>query len=328
MNVLQILLSVVYLLTFLLLASLFTNLLPFFDSLADIRIPLAVFTIILALPLLVMRQRRRQSLTAIIFSVTLISLSLNNSGLFPEKENARLPVFKLLQANLRFDNKTPEKLLSLIAKEKPDIITVQEASPNWQRFFTNNGFTIIGCVPDQDPIGATAIILSKDFVTRFNTVFPADATCYKASASRGYIAKLSLRPHNLNKPSFTIVSTHLSWPWPFGQNLQLNELEGSSFQSDFSKNNSALIAGDFNSVTWSNAVSRMEKLTDTHHIGGIGPTWLSYEFPEILRPYFGLPIDQVLLSSDLRLLSVKRSSLLGSDHLSVIVEFQFKSDQN
>ena len=35
-------------------------------------------------------------------------------------------MYRLLQFNLRFDNRTPEKLLSLIGRTKPDVITLQE----------------------------------------------------------------------------------------------------------------------------------------------------------------------------------------------------------
>ena len=49
----------------------------------------------------------------------------------PKDEPA--PVYRLLQLNLRFDNRTPEKVLSLIGRVQPDVITLNEVSAMWSR---------------------------------------------------------------------------------------------------------------------------------------------------------------------------------------------------
>lgn len=309
------------------LAGFLNHIHPFFDSLADIRVPLAIFTVIIAIPLL-FTKARRQGFIPIIFAIAVIGFSYNYGGLSKVPAANSTPVIKLLQTNLRFDNRTPEKLLSLIQAEKPDIITLQEGSKNWRQFFEENGLTIIGCIAKNDRIGATGVILSKEFLQRFDISEPATPKCYEALSTRGYVAELSLTREDQNTPLLKIISAHLSWPWPFGQNLQLDELEAEPSMAEFlTKPAATIVAGDFNSVTWSNTVSRMEKLTATRHIVGIGPTWLSYQFPDFLRPYLGLPIDQVLLSKHFDLFSVKRLPSVGSDHLPVMVEFQFNPDQ-
>ena len=310
------------------LASLFVTIHPFFDSLADIRIPLALFTIITAIPLN-FTKARRYSLMLTIFACIIISLSLNSGGLLPKPALATRPTFKLLQVNLRFDNNTPEKLLALIQDEKPDIITLQEASARWRDFFKQHGLTIIGCVADNDRAGATGFILSDRFLSLSGFSASPVLTCYNASSTHGYVAKVKLRPEKTGRFSLDIISAHLSWPWPFGQNLQMDELQNGTFKNELANDNSArIVAGDFNSVTWSNTVSRMEELTATRHLSGIGPTWLSYRFPNSLRPYLGLPIDQILLSSQFDPVKVTRLPFFGSDHLPVMVEFQFNDDLN
>ena len=318
---------VVVLSTLPLFASLFTAFHPFFDSLSDIRIPLAFFTILLAFPL-IFTKLRQKAVFPIIFAAALISLSLNDGGVSPNPELLKSSSVKLLQANLRFDNQTPEKFLALIEKEKPDIITVQEASAKWREFFQNNNLTIIGCVADNDRAGATGVILSDRFLSRYGFTNSPIVTCYDATTTHGYVAKIKLQSDKPDYPPLEIVSAHLAWPWPFGQNLQLNELENGAFGNDLKHNFSErIVACDFNSVTWSNTVSRMERLTATRHISGIGPTWLSYSFPAPLRPYLGLPIDQILLSEDIKPISVKRLAFFGSDHLPVLAEFSFDYDR-
>ncbi len=317
---------VVVLSTLPLFASLFTAFHPLFDSLADIRIPLAFFTILLTFPL-VFTKLRQQAVFPIIFAAALIGLSLNDGGVSPTSGMLESPTLKLLQANLRFDNQTPEKFLALIEKEKPDIITVQEASAKWRNFFQNNNLRIIGCVADNDRAGATGVILSDNFLSRYGFSGSPIVTCYDATTTRGYLAKIKLQGDNPNHLQLDIISVHLAWPWPFGQNLQLGELENGAFRNDLETNISGrIVAGDFNSVSWSNTVSRIEKLTNTRHISGIGPTWLSYSFPAPLRPYFGLPLDQILLSENIKPISVKRLAFFGSDHLPVLAEFSFNSD--
>ena len=318
---------VVVLSTLPLFASLFTAFHPLLDSLANIRIPLAFFTILLAFPL-IFTKLRQQAVFPIIFAAALVGLSLNDGGVSQNSGMLKSPTVKLLQANLRFDNQTPEKFLSLIEKEKPDIITIQEASTKWREFFQNNNLTIIGCVADNDRAGATGVILSDSFLSRYGFTNSPVVTCYDATTTRGYIAKIELLSDKPNRPPLDIISVHLAWPWPFGQNLQLDELENGAFRNDLEHNFSErIVAGDFNSVTWSNTVSRIERLTGTRHISGIGPTWLSYSFPARLRPYLGLPIDQILLSEDIEPISVKRLSFFGSDHLPVLTEFSFNSDR-
>ena len=310
-----------------LFASLFSPFYPLFDSLSDIRIPLAFLIIISALPLFLTKYWRK-ALLPIAFVGVIIGLSLNDGGVSPNSGMLNSSTLKLLQANLRFDNQTPEKFLDLIKKEKPDIITVQEASAKWRNFFQNNDLKIIGCMADNDRAGTTGVILSDKFLSRYGFSNSPIVTCYNATTTRGYVAKIKLQRDNPTHPPLDIVSVHLAWPWPFGQNLQLDELENGAFRNDLKSNfGRRIVAGDFNSVSWSNTVSRMEKLTATRHVSGIGPTWLSYSFPSPLCPYFGLPIDQILLSQDINLINVKRLSFFGSDHLPVLAEFSFKSDR-
>ena len=57
------------------------------------------------------------------------------------------------------------------------------------------------------------------------------------------------------------------------------------------------------------------------HVAGIGPSWLDRRLPDALRPYAGLPIDQVIAKGDIVILSAKTLEAVGSDHLPVLVEF-------
>lgn len=298
---------------------------PFFDSLADIRVLLCFIIIVLSTPL-IFTKKRVHGISIIVFSLSMIFISYQNGGVAIQSPSKEYPTFKLLQTNLRFDNSTPEKLLEIIQLYQPDIITFQEASQQWRSFFAENELVAIYCVKPNDPIGAVGVIFSKDFASRFSIDEPISSECYPVSSARGYILRLSLNDKKNEPFSFDIVSTHVSWPWPFGQDRMIKELEQNWFNRKQSTNHahSVIVAGDFNSVTWSHAVERIEKMTRTRHVANIGPTWLSFKLPDFLRPYIGLPIDQVLVSDSIAVTEVKRLRSIGSDHLPVLIEFELK----
>lgn len=306
------------------IGSLFPSYYPFLDSLADIRIPLCIVSVVLCLPLFFSRKRLVAfGITALL--VGLIFFSYATGGVKIADVDRSKPTFRLLQSNLRYDNATPSKLLALIQQYHPDIITVQEASPQWLSFFHENGLTTITCAPPNDPIGAVGIIFSKEFNERFTPENMASPQCYSVRSSRGFLLRVSLADNNYPGNKINVFSTHIAWPWPYGQNLMMDEIENlpAAVKSQLlASAHTTLVAGDFNSVTWSHTVKRMETLTHTHHLGQIGPTWLSFKLPNFLRPYLGLPIDQVLVSDNVKIVQAKRLESIGSDHLPVLVDFQ------
>ncbi len=114
-----------------------------------------------------------------------------------------------------------------------------------------------------------------------------------------------------------VGALHLGWPWPYKQPGQLEALSNPLG----SLGDTALLAGDLNAVTWSAAVRRIETASGSVHVAGIGPSWLDRRLPDALRPYAGLPIDQVFAKGDIVILSAKTLEAVGSDHLPVLVEF-------
>lgn len=306
------------------IGGLFPSYYPFLDSLADIRIPLCIVSVILCLPLFFSR-KRLVAFGIIALSIGLIFFSYTTSGVKIANADRSKPTFRLLQSNLRYDNATPSKLLPLIQRYHPDIITVQEVSPQWLSFFHENGLTAITCARPNDPIGAVGVLFSTEFTTRFIPENTNSPQCYSVYSSRGFLLRVSLADNNYPDNKINVFSTHIAWPWPYGQNLMIDEIENLPAMAKsqlFANTHTTLVAGDFNSVTWSHTVKRMETLTHTHHIGQIGPTWLSFKLPDSLRPYLGLPIDQVLVSDNVKVVQTKRLESIGSDHLPVLVDFQ------
>ncbi len=128
----------VILLSLPLVGGFFGNVHPAFDSMAHFRVHLAILLILCAVPLL-FGALRREGLVAIAFGLAAIGtvsgasfvpgLGTVHAAFAPRDESQ--PVYRLLQMNLRFDNPEPEKVLSLVGRLRPDVITFEEVSDMW-----------------------------------------------------------------------------------------------------------------------------------------------------------------------------------------------------
>lgn len=109
-----------------------------------------------------------------------------------------------------------------------------------------------------------------------------------------------------------LISLHLEWPWPYNQPENLELAEPILAALDGPK----LIGGDFNAMAWSHAVARLERASGTRRVG---PTR-----PSFFLPYVPLPtgIDHVLTTGS----GPQRAQMrprLGSDHKGVLADVTF-----
>jgi endonuclease/exonuclease/phosphatase (EEP) superfamily protein YafD len=109
----------------------------------------------------------------------------------------------------------------------------------------------------------------------------------------------------------TVASIHLFLPFPYGQSAQVLRLE-KAFASLASP---VVLAGDFNAAPWSQTVKSVEQFSHTHVVPGLRMT-IPTDYHR--KPYVPLPIDQVLVSSDLQVESIATAPHMGSDHWPVI----------
>jgi endonuclease/exonuclease/phosphatase (EEP) superfamily protein YafD len=262
---------------------------PLFDSLSHFRLHMLLFLCCGVAVLTLLRDWTAASLTGLVVVVAFASMAPALYGV------ARLPAadITLLQFNTRFDNATPEAILSQVVDEVPDLIALQEVSRK------------------------TSVILQ-----RLEDSYPHQLSCPFAGV--GGIALLSRHPiasqHcaqgsglawvrvNVGGKGVTVASLHLHWPWPYRQPQQIAAIL--PLLSDMPQ--PAVIAGDFNAAPWSTAVARVAagtqtavapglRLTLKRHVPGLGSTLV-------------LPIDHVLIpvgsSAD-----VRAGKDAGSDHL-------------
>lgn len=217
------------------------------------------------------------------------------------------PTYKLLQMNLLYNNAEPERVLSMIGRVKPDVITLEEVSERWwpkidvlQAAYPHR----IVCRLDSRA-GGVAILSLRPFV--------GEPQCIDG----GVVAAATV---DFSGRQAEVVAVHLHWPWPLDQWHQVEGLTEGPIKEIAP---TAIMAGDFNAAPWSATVRRMAAAGGFSPVAGIGPTWMPLRLPEWLR-FAGLPIDNVLTKGDVQVHGVQRLDPAGSDHLPVLLEFSIK----
>jgi endonuclease/exonuclease/phosphatase (EEP) superfamily protein YafD len=194
----------------------------------------------------------------------------------------------------------------------PDFVFLMEYSKKWQRQISK----LDPIYPNRSRCPTTAnhggtLILSK------YPFLPGKSYC-------GTYASLGLRQVKVGASTLTLGVVHLRWPWPASGPPQIYEQLPELGRID----GDAIIAGDFNSVTWSNSIKRFASAGKLAIVENIGPTWgpsvtiagHELQFPQRL----GLPIDNVMVRGDVKVSHAGTLNHLGSDHLPVLVDFEIR----
>lgn len=119
-----------------------------------------------------------------------------------------------------------------------------------------------------------------------------------------------------------LITTHPDWPLP--QPFQRSELDDLSNWIKLQGAKRVIVAGDFNSTSWSFELSRFKNRSGLVRHSQAIMTYPKIQFHpklEKLVPFAFLPLDHVFSSKDLPLVSIKRGLPTGSDHYPIIAEF-------
>ncbi|RRI06020.1 AP endonuclease [Mesorhizobium tamadayense] len=297
-----------------LLVGFFGALHPALDSFSHFRIHLSVLTVLLALPLLA-GSYRLQAAAALLFSVACLATTAGAlPRLWPQQAIAKPAdriVYSLLQMNLRFDNPTPKKVLSLIGRTNPDVVTLDEVSGMWARE--------LGYIASAYPYRILCAYPNGIFGVALLSRRPFAASTAPHCEPRGAMATATI---DFGGTGVDVAAIHLSWPWPREQSWQIGELA----EPLAALGETAIMAGDCNAVPWSAAVRRVASLGGLTLMPSAGPTWIHRKLPDFLRRFAGLPIDQVFSKGGVTIHSATRLEDDGSDHLPVLVEFSLRPD--
>jgi endonuclease/exonuclease/phosphatase (EEP) superfamily protein YafD len=286
-----------------------------FDEFSHFLAHLAVLLALLALPLFATGSRI-EAVVALVFALGAFATTTDTLPLprfspvqagFETGTDDRA-VYHLLQMNLRFDNPTPEKVLSLIGRTQPDVITLNEVSDMWKAKLAllakSYPHRIICPVPDG--VYRVAILSRRPF---------AEGTrphCYDRGA-------LAIATVDFGGTAVDVAALHIGWPWPFEQRWQVRELS----MPLRLLGQTALLACDCNAAPWSATVRRVAGDGGLTLMPSVGRTWQYIKLPDFLR-FAGLPIDQVFSKGTVLVHSGARLEDTGSDHLPVLVAFSLR----
>jgi len=287
---------------------------PAFDSFSHFRAHLAALLAVAALPALFVPGIRRVGAAALVLGAAAFSSALAGfalPGISPvsaafQPRDEKSAVYRLLQLNLRFDNSTPEKVLSLIGRLSPDVVTLNEVSRFWtpKLALLEKAYPYrILCAVDSN-VGATAVLSRRPFAAGTQPACHVDGSMSTATVDFGGRAVV-------------VAALHLEWPWPFEQPQQIERLA----QHLAALGQTALVAGDLNAAPWSYAVRRVAAAGGLSKAPAAGPTWLWRRLPVALRPWIGLTIDHVFSKGKLVVHSIVIAEPVGSDHAPLLVEF-------
>ncbi|MEM1040565.1 MAG: endonuclease/exonuclease/phosphatase family protein [Pseudomonadota bacterium] len=294
---------------------------PALDSFSHFRM---VFAALLAFTLPVLWLTRLRKLLWTSVAVLLVSVALSapylpgfERGFAVASLTGDKPKLRVVQMNLRFDNRTPLDAADIITDAKADIIILQEVTRYTDGVLArlqSTHPTQITCHTNR--VGSVAILSRYPL----DPVLAPDCRRWQGFAQ----ATLRLPDQFGDSKSVTVASFHSHWPWPRGQAAQLARLESTIQRLP----GPLIFAGDFNSAPWSAVVQRLAKWTNTQVVSGLHLTWAPRTLrktPEWLRPFtFALlPIDHILHSRHFAPADRERLGHGGSDHYAVVTDFVF-----
>jgi len=264
---------------------------PLGDSLSVFRYLIAN-GVMIGVVLAVRQWRRVVAVVALLLGIFIEPLTLGISPLFATPGGR----YSLYQKNLLFNNREAATVLADIRERSPDFITLQELSRHNRMVYTSLEADYPGTLRcGQNRTNAIAVLAR----------FPPTGTAPVCLAQDGLAA---IEVQTPDGPVWVAV-LHMRWPWPKAQpsNLEivvpaLRALPGP-----------VVIAGDFNAVPWSHAMSLIRHAGRTERVGPVIRTLVG------ISPFLRLPIDHILVPGGQGTLVARPE--LGSDHLGLFARF-------
>ena len=219
------------------------------------------------------------------------------------------PKIKVVLANVFAENDNHFALRDLLDAEQPDIVFLQEISPGWGATLGHwDDYPHRHIVPRHDYFGIA--MLSRLPLEHVETV---------SSPPRGFPTLVART--KINDRQITLVSTHpmppLGRPNFEARNTQL----ASVAELVNTARGARLLIGDFNATMWGSNYAELVDATGLANVRkgfGVLASW-----PNFL-PFAMIPIDQCLVSEELRAVDVRLGPDIGSDHRPLIVSLQFR----
>lgn len=215
---------------------------------------------------------------------------------------------RLFVYNMYYDNDDLDAVLDEIARHDPDIVFLMEYSYDIQREiearFADYPYRVIE--PSRITMG----------LALFSRIPLGEAQVHRFAETRIPIYQIEME---IADQMVTFVGGH-PWP-PIGRWGQLHRAQMADITTVAAQSSAPLIvAGDFNASQWSYAVQNLAqsaRVEDAQRGFGFQKTWS-------ISPFFGLPLDHVLVSDEWIVLDYFQGEAGGSDHVPLIVDLRLE----
>lgn len=222
------------------------------------------------------------------------------------------PQLTLLVANVHTGNRDTTRLLQLIRRENPDVVLTMEVDRRWLRALDELKSTY----PHFLEIGR-----SDNFGIALYSRRPAESI-EEIELADSEVPTIVARLRIDGRP-LAVFGTH---PLPpiGGEYAGLRNRQLAALAELVSRETApTIVAGDLNVTSWSPAFAdfiRSSGLRDSRLGRGLQPSWPTSS------PLIRIPIDHVLVSSDLSILDRHIGDPIGSDHFPVLVRLALPTE--
>lgn len=239
------------------------------------------------------------------------------SGYQPNNASAAsTPVYRLMTFNVFGRNEEPESVVTNIATVDPDIVALQEYSPEVRRI-------IHPLLAQTYPHFQYCAGGQRAFVGLYAKLpfQPLDEdACSSSIMSTDRTARIIVRFDVDNAPDFSLATTHNDWPAPVTRQAEQFATLGNALST---VEPPLILVGDFNSTPWSYAlrsfVTEAGLVRHTRNLPTFPKLW--YYLRDWRPTPALLPIDHVMTRGGIAIHDLRTGEASGSDHLPIIVEF-------
>lgn len=215
---------------------------------------------------------------------------------------------RLLLANVHVHNRQHELILRLVADTSPDILVVLEVDATWINALEGLAASYPHRVshPRNDSFGIAVYSRLPADAMEVRWIGKADVPSVVAKFKFG------------SSGEFHLIATHPLPPVNHQYSAARNEQLAAVAELVRSLPAPKILVGDLNTTSWSpyfRDLLATSGLCDSRRGWGIQPTWPSS------NTWLGVPIDHVLVSTDVGIVRRKVGPQIGSDHRPVLVDF-------
>jgi endonuclease/exonuclease/phosphatase (EEP) superfamily protein YafD len=218
--------------------------------------------------------------------------------------------YRLLFANVCFDNPDHDRILSLVDSARPDLVVLTEMESDWFAALEPLGRSYPYCTCKEPEDVPESILWSRLPVDDYQ-VLP-----FSRDDLTSFRARIGLEGRSL-----TLVGVHTMSPRGGVNARHRNEELDELGRYAAGRTGPLIVVGDLNCTPWSpyfRDLLRQSGLADSRRGFGVQPSWPAW------LPLPGIPIDHCLVSSEVEVIDRRVGPDIGSDHYPIVIDFTLK----